>query len=156
MQHWWLQELLELYDAQSKKIGPLCCTRTVKTQIIICTCVVWSWHSLLIDKFYNIQWFCKWEMKALIRMTNSNTGFSKYGIWLLIRNLGITWLWLDSWNPDSGDNSEGNWPGLWKFWNLNRSSRWRWRHQWAHFPKKKMCISPVTKTNDNWQSYNSF
>ena len=25
------------------------------------------------------------------------------------------------------------------------------------FPKKKnMCISPVTKTNDNWQSYNSF
>ena len=22
--------------------------------------------------------------------------------------------------------------------------------------KKKMCISPVTKTNDNWQSYNSF
>ena len=26
--------------------------------------------------------------------------------------------------------------GLWKFWNLNRSSRWRWRHQWAHFQKK--------------------
>ena len=24
------------------------------------------------------------------------------------------------------------------------------------FPKKKMYISPVTKTNDNWQSYNSF
>ena len=22
--------------------------------------------------------------------------------------------------------------------------------------KKNMCISPVTKTNDNWQSYNSF
>ena len=46
--------------------------------------------------------------------------------------------------------------GLGKFWNLNRSSRWRWRHQWAHFQKKNMCISPVTKTNDNWQSYNSF
>ena len=26
--------------------------------------------------------------------------------------------------------------GLWKFWNLNRSSRWWWRHQWAHFQKK--------------------
>ena len=24
------------------------------------------------------------------------------------------------------------------------------------FPKKNMYISPVTKTNDNWQSYNSF
>ena len=23
-------------------------------------------------------------------------------------------------------------------------------------PQKKMCISPVTKTNDNWQSCNSF
>ena len=22
--------------------------------------------------------------------------------------------------------------------------------------KKNMCISPVTKTNDNWQSYNSY
>ena len=44
--------------------------------------------------------------------------------------------------------------GLWKFLNLNRSSRWR--HQWAHFQKKNMYISPVTKTNDNWQSYNSF
>ena len=46
--------------------------------------------------------------------------------------------------------------GLWKFWNLNQSSRWRWRQQWAHFQKKKMYLSPVTKTNDNWQSYNSF
>ena len=24
------------------------------------------------------------------------------------------------------------------------------------FPKKKMYISPITKTNDNWQSNNSF
>ena len=30
--------------------------------------------------------------------------------------------------------------GLWKFWNLYRSSRWRWRHQWAHFQKKKKYV----------------
>ena len=34
--------------------------------------------------------------------------------------------------------------GLWKFWNLNRSSRWRWRHQWAHFQKKK-CVYHLSR-----------
>ena len=38
------------------------------------------------------------------------------------------------------------WAGLWKFWNLNRSSRWWWRHQWAHFQKKKnMCIYHLSR-----------
>ena len=45
--------------------------------------------------------------------------------------------------------------GLWKFWNLNRSSRWRWCHQWAIFQSENI-ILPVMKTNGNWQSYKSF
>ena len=47
--------------------------------------------------------------------------------------------------PHRGISNEYPQPGLWKFWNLNRSSRWRWRHQWAHFQKKKICIYHLSR-----------
>ena len=44
----------------------LCHLQTAKVQMRVHILAAWSGHSLFIDMYYNIHWFCKQAMKALI------------------------------------------------------------------------------------------
>ena len=47
---------------------PLCHMQRGKVQMSVCICAVWSRHSLFINTYYSIHWFCKWAMVALISL----------------------------------------------------------------------------------------
>ena len=46
----------------------LCLMPTAKVLMRVCIHTVWSGHSLFVDIYYNIHWFCKWAMKVLISL----------------------------------------------------------------------------------------
>ena len=48
--------------------GLLCHMWTVKVQISMCICAVWSGHSLFVDIYFNIHWFFKRATKAVISL----------------------------------------------------------------------------------------
>ena len=67
---WHMPEDTFLHDAahvmHNVEKGPLCNMRTAKVRMSVCIRAVWSGHSLFVDIYYSIRWFCKRTAKDLI------------------------------------------------------------------------------------------